>query len=114
MGEQVPLGRYLPSAVLCANTARRIQQVEPLARIIKGQDALALSILSALSAHTKVSPDDTNMPDQPTFDDLVETVAELCGCLLMPTAGANLAAGKALMRRKIKVAQARMAAKSTM
>jgi len=39
---------------------------------------------------------------------LVETVAELCECLLTPQAGANLEAGKALMRRKIEEAQAQL------
>jgi hypothetical protein len=38
----------------------------------------------------------------------VETVAELCKCLLTPQAGANLEAGKAIMRRKIEEAQAQL------
>ncbi|MBO0779381.1 MAG: helix-turn-helix transcriptional regulator [Ktedonobacteraceae bacterium] len=71
-------------------------------------DALTPSILSALSSHTKVPLDDSTMPDQPSFDELVETVADLCECLLTPKAGANLEAGKAMMRRKIEEAQAQL------
>jgi hypothetical protein len=38
----------------------------------------------------------------------VETVAGLCERWLTPTAGANLEAGKAMMRRKIAAAQAQV------
>ena len=69
-------------------------------------DALTPSILAALSSHTKAPLDDSNRLDQPSFDELVETVAGLCECLLTPKAGANLEAGKAIMRRKIAEAQA--------
>ena len=34
-------------------------------------------------------------------DEVVETVARLCECLLTPKVGANLEAGKAIMRQKI-------------
>jgi AcrR family transcriptional regulator len=69
-------------------------------------DALTPSILAALSSHTKVPLDNSNRSSQPSFDELVETVAELCECLLTPKAGANLEAGKAIMRRKIEETQA--------
>jgi AcrR family transcriptional regulator len=69
-------------------------------------DALTPSILAALSSHTRASLDDSNRPDQPSFDELVETVAELCERLLTPQAGTNLEAGKAMMRRKIEEVQA--------
>ena len=69
-------------------------------------DALTPSILAALSSHTKAPLDDSTRSSQPSFDELVETVAELCECLLTPKAGANLEAGKAIMRRKIEEAQA--------
>ncbi len=69
-------------------------------------DALTPSILAALSSHTRAPLDDSNRPDQPSFDELVETVAELCERLLTPKAGANLEAGKAMMRRKIAEVQA--------
>ncbi|BCL79308.1 helix-turn-helix transcriptional regulator [Ktedonobacteria bacterium brp13] len=69
-------------------------------------DALTPSILAALSSHRSAPRDDSNRPDRPSFDELVETVAEICECLLTPQAGANLEAGKALMRRKIEEAQA--------
>src|SRR5215471_20065219 len=75
-------------------------------------DALTPSILAALSFHTKARLDDSNRPDQPSFDELVETVAELCECLLTPNAGANLEAGKAMMRRKIEEAQAQVTERS--
>jgi AcrR family transcriptional regulator len=71
-------------------------------------DALAPSILTALAAQTKAPLDDSTRPDQPSFDELVDTVAELCECLLTPTAGTNLDAGKAMMRRKIAEAQAQV------
>lgn len=71
-------------------------------------DALTPSILAALSAHTKAPLDDSTRTDQPSFDELVETVAELCECLLTPKAGANLETGKAMMRRKIEEAQAQV------
>ena len=75
-------------------------------------DALAPSILAALSSHTKAPRDDSTRSDQPSFDEVVETVAELCECLLTPQAEANLEAGKALMRRKIAEAQAQVTERS--
>jgi AcrR family transcriptional regulator len=71
-------------------------------------DALTPSILAALSVHAQAPLDAPTRPDQPSFDELVETVAELCDCLLTPHAGANLEAGKAIMRQNIAVAQARV------
>jgi AcrR family transcriptional regulator len=73
-------------------------------------DALTPSILAALSSHTRAPLDDSNRPDQPSFDELVETVAELCERLLAPKAGANLEAGKALMRRMVEEMQAQFTA----
>ena len=73
-------------------------------------DALTPSILAALSSHTKTLLDDSTRPDQPSFDELVETVAELCECLLTPNAGANLEAGKSIMRRYMEEAQAQFTA----
>jgi AcrR family transcriptional regulator len=75
-------------------------------------DALAPTILATLSAQTKAPLDDSTKPDQPPFDEVVETVAALCDCLLAPTAVANLEAGKAMMRRKIEEAQARLTERS--
>jgi len=69
-------------------------------------DALAPSILAALSSRGKAPRDDSTRPDQPSFDELVETVAELCERLLVPEGGANLEAGKALVRRRAAAAQA--------
>jgi AcrR family transcriptional regulator len=69
-------------------------------------DALTPSILAALSSRTKAPRDDSTRPDQPSFDELVETVGELCDRLLTPEAGANLEAGKAIMRRNIAEVQA--------
>jgi AcrR family transcriptional regulator len=66
-------------------------------------DALTPSILAALSS---APLDVSNKPDQPSFDELVETVAELCECLLTPKAGVNPEVGKAMMRRKIEEVQA--------
>jgi AcrR family transcriptional regulator len=73
-------------------------------------DALAPSILAALSSHTRGPLDDSTRPDQPSFDALVETVAELCERWLAPEGGANLEAGKALMRRRVAAVQAQLAA----
>jgi AcrR family transcriptional regulator len=67
-------------------------------------DALAPAILAAL--------DDSNVSNQPSFDELVETVAELCESLLRPEAGANLEAAKAIMRRKMEKAQAQFTQRS--
>ncbi len=44
-------------------------------------DALTPSILAALSSRRSAPLADSNKPDQPSFDELVETVAELCECL---------------------------------
>jgi hypothetical protein len=76
-------------------------------------DALTPSILAALSSHTKAPLDDSDRPDQPSFDELVETVAGLCECLLTPNAGANLEAGKAMMRRKIEEAHTQLTERSS-
>ena len=71
-------------------------------------DVLTPSILAALSSHTKAPPGGSNRSSQPSFDEVVETVAELCECLLTPQAGANLEAGKAIRRRKSAEAQAQL------
>jgi hypothetical protein len=73
-------------------------------------DALPPSILAALSSNKRGSREDSTRPDQPSFDELVETVAELCERLLAPKGGANLEAGKALMRRRVAEAQAQVTA----
>lgn len=73
-------------------------------------DALTPAILTALSSHTKAPLDNSNRPDQPSFDELVETVAELCERLLAPAEGANLDAGKAIMRQQAKEIQAQFTA----
>ena len=76
-------------------------------------DALTPSILAALSSRRSAPLDDSTRPDQPSFDELVETVAGLCSCLLTrDPQGANLEAGKAMMRRKIAEAQAQLAERS--
>ena len=75
-------------------------------------DALTPSMLAALYSHTKAPLDDSNRPDKPSFDELVETVAGLCKCLLTPEARANLEAGKAMMRRKIEDVQAQFTERS--
>jgi AcrR family transcriptional regulator len=69
-------------------------------------DALTPSILAALSSQTRAPLDDSTRPDQPSFDELVETMGAICDYLLTPKAGANLQAGKAMMRRKIEEVQA--------
>lgn len=73
-------------------------------------DALAPSILTALSSHKRGPRDDFTRPEHPSFDELVDTVAELCERLLTPPEGANLEAGKALMRRRVDEAQAQLTA----
>ncbi|GCE23109.1 hypothetical protein [Dictyobacter kobayashii] len=72
-------------------------------------DALTPSILAALSSHTSAALSDSTRRDQPSFDELVETVGGICDCLLTPKVGANLEAGKAMMRRKIEEVQAQFA-----
>src|SRR5690348_15874417 len=69
-------------------------------------DALTPSILASLSASRPASLDNSNKPDQPSFDEVVEAVAELCECLLTPQAGANFEAANTIKRRKIACAQA--------
>jgi hypothetical protein len=71
-------------------------------------DALAPSILAALSIYPNPPLDDSIRPDKPSFDELVETVGELCDRMLTPDAGANLEAGKAIIRRNIAAAQAQL------
>jgi AcrR family transcriptional regulator len=73
-------------------------------------DALTPSILAALSSRTKAPLDDSTGSSQPSFDELVEAVAELCERLLAPSEGANLEAGKALMRRRVEEAREQLIA----
>lgn len=68
-------------------------------------DALTPSILAALSSQGLAQFNDSNKPDQPSFDEVVEAVVELCESLLTPQVGANLEAAKAMMFRKIAEAQ---------
>jgi hypothetical protein len=76
-------------------------------------DALAPSILAALSSHTKASLEDSNEPDQPSFDESMESVGRHCECLLMPRAGVSLEAGKERMRRKTEEVQAQFTERSS-
>jgi hypothetical protein len=61
-------------------------------------DALTPSILAALSSHRNTPLDDSHRPDQPSFDELVETVGDLCDRLLTPEVGANLEAAAVAAR----------------
>ena len=103
-----PTREYL-QAMQAHGVVRRDINTRAMAFIL---DALTPSILAALSAQTRApltAPlDGAAMPDQPSFDELVETVGELCDRMLTPAEGANLEAGKAIMRRKIEEAQARV------
>ncbi len=51
-------------------------------------------------------------PNESEFTISEETVAGLCECLLTPKAGANLEAGKAMLRRKIGEVQAQLTERS--
>jgi AcrR family transcriptional regulator len=73
-------------------------------------DALTPSILGSLSSHRSAPLDDAKRPDQPSFAELVETVGEICDRMLTPAEGANLEAGKAIMRRNIAEVQAQLTA----
>jgi AcrR family transcriptional regulator len=69
-------------------------------------DALSPSILATLSSRRSAPLDNSTRPDQPSFDELVETVGELCDRMLTPAEEVNLEAGKAIMRRNIAEVQA--------
>jgi AcrR family transcriptional regulator len=73
-------------------------------------DALAPSILQSLAAHPRAPRDNSTRPGQPSFDELVETVGEICDRLLTPAEGANLQAGKELMHQRIEKIQAQLTA----
>ena len=76
-------------------------------------DALTPSILAALSSRTEARLDASTRPDQPSFEEIVETVAGICECLLTPQGGANLEAGKALMGQKIAEVQEQLTERNT-
>jgi len=100
-----PTGEYL-RAMQAIGVVRQNINTRAMAFIL---DALAPAILAALASHLPAPRDDPSRSSQPSFDELVETVAELCECLLTPEGGANIEAGKAMMRRKIEEAQAQIA-----
>ncbi len=71
-------------------------------------DALTSPILAALSAQTRKPLDAANGSGQPSFDELVETMVEICERLLTPVEGADLEAGKAMMRQIAGAMQAQL------
>jgi hypothetical protein len=72
-------------------------------------DALTPATLEALSPHREEIADDSAHPGKPSFEEVMETVAEMLERMLTPESGANLQAGKAALLQGVESAQARLA-----
>lgn len=72
-------------------------------------DALTPAILEALSPHREEPSGDSARPGKPSYEEVMETVAEMLERMLTPESGANLEAGKAVLLQGVEIAQARFA-----
>lgn len=70
-------------------------------------DTLTPAILETLASYVGELRGDSRRSNRPSFDELMETIAEMLERMLTPAEGANLAAGKAIMRQGLYQAQAR-------
>jgi AcrR family transcriptional regulator len=72
-------------------------------------DALTPAILETLSPHRDELAGGSAHPGKPSYEELMETMAEMLERMLTPEAGANLEAGKSALLRKVEIARARFA-----
>lgn len=72
-------------------------------------DTLTPATLEALSPHRKEPSGDSAHPGKPSFEEVMETVAEMLERMLTPESGAHLEAGKAALLQGVESAQARLA-----
>jgi AcrR family transcriptional regulator len=70
-------------------------------------DTLSLSILETLTSQRGEPRGDSAHASRPSYDELMETIAEMVECMLTPAEGANLEAGKALLRQGLEDARVR-------
>lgn len=72
-------------------------------------DALTPATLEALSPHREETSDDTAHPGKLSYEEVMETVAEMLERMLTPESGANLEAGKAALLQGVESGRARLA-----
>jgi len=69
-------------------------------------DSLTPAILEALASDVGALRGEERQSNRPSFDELMETLAEMLERMLTPASGANLAAGKAILSQGVDEAQA--------
>lgn len=68
-------------------------------------DTLASAILETLTSHRGDQRSDSTQASKPSYDELLETMAEMVERMLTPAQGANLEAGKAILRQGLDSAE---------
>jgi AcrR family transcriptional regulator len=103
----------LPTASLTHEFLRAMQEAGAvrqdinLAAMAFILDTLSLAILDTLTSHSGEPRGDSTQALRPSYDDLMETIAEMVERMVTPAEGANLEAGKALLRQGLDDARAR-------
>lgn len=87
-----------------AGAVRQDVNVAAMAFIL---DALTPAILETLNSSIEERRGDSRRANRPSFDELMETMAEMLERMLTPAEGMNLAAGKAILRQGRDNVQAR-------
>jgi AcrR family transcriptional regulator len=72
-------------------------------------DALTPATLEILSPQGEAFAGDSARPGKPSYEELMETLAEMLERMLTPESGANLQAGKAALLQGVEIARARFA-----
>lgn len=89
-----------------AGVVRQDVNISAMAFIL---DTLSPAILDTLSVRGLEPRDDPRRASRPSYDELMETIAEMLERMLTPTEGVKLAAGKAVLRESLDEARAQFA-----
>lgn len=87
----------LQSGAIWSQTLLELQAAGAIRQDIKAH--VVASIMHALALGLISMEDDKDIVDQPSFTEILETVADMLERLLLPADGGNLEAGKAIIRR---------------
>jgi AcrR family transcriptional regulator len=103
---RLPTTSLTHDVLLAMQEAGAVRQDANIAAMAFILDALTPAILETLTSHMGVPHGDSQHSGRPSYDELMETIAEMLERTLTPAEGANLEAGKAVMRQGIENARA--------
>jgi len=94
----------LPSSL----TLEFLQAMQEAGAVCQDVNIAAIAfILDTLTPHLEAFRGNSSRSNRPSFDVLMETIAEMLERMLTPASGANLVAGKAILLHGLDQAQAR-------